>query len=57
MYSVVPQERQTKDAVVLVDIGDIEVCVAGDVANVHWCMHAMSYLGAAAHAAQLLCQL
>ncbi|KIM53473.1 hypothetical protein SCLCIDRAFT_31882 [Scleroderma citrinum Foug A] len=35
VYSVVPQERQTKDAVVPVNIGDIEVHVAGDVADVH----------------------
>ena len=27
VYSVVPQERQTEDAVILVDIGDIEVHV------------------------------
>ena len=35
VYSVVPQEWQTEDAVVPVDIGDIEVCVMGDVADVH----------------------
>ena len=57
VYSVVPQERQTEDAVVPVDIGDIKVCVAGDVADAHWCMCAVSNLGAAAHAAQLQCQL
>ena len=33
VYSVVPQERQTKDAVVLVDIGNIEVHVTGDIAG------------------------
>ena len=51
VYSVVPQEWQTEDAVVLVDIGDIKVRVTGDIVDAHWCMCAMSYLGAAAHAA------
>ena len=55
--SVVPQEQQTKDAVVPVDIGDIKVRVVGDVADAHWCMRTMSYLGVAAHAAQLQCHI
>ena len=57
VYSVVPQEQQTKDAVVPVDIGDIKVRVVGDIADAHWCMRAMSYLGVAAHAAQLQCHI
>ena len=57
VYSVVPQEQQTEDAVVLVDIGDIEVRVTGDVADVHGCMCAVSNFRSAAHTPQLQCQL
>ena len=41
VYSVVPQEWQTEDAVIPVNIGNVEVRVTGDVADVHGCMCAM----------------
>ena len=35
VYLVVPQEWQTEDAVILVNISNIEVHVTGDIADVH----------------------
>ena len=42
VYSVVPQEQWTENAVIPVDIGNIEVRVVGDIADAHRCVCAMS---------------
>ena len=57
VYSVVPQEQQTEDTVVPVNIGDIKVRVMGDIADAHGCVCTMSNFRSAAHTPQLQCQL
>ena len=38
VYSVVPQKQQTENAVILINTGNVEVCITGDVANAHGCV-------------------
>jgi len=40
-HSVKSQEWQTDYTVILVNIGNIKICVVGDVPQVHWYMCAM----------------
>jgi len=40
-HSVKSQEWQTYYTVILVNIGDIKICVVGDMSQAHWYMHAV----------------